>query len=122
MERRQGIALGQFLADNPTVQVYDAKARALRSDQAAELGEPGAMSALIALKLSSNAQFADKAGGCRLAERAVKDGDESAKKFLTALHRELTAAYPFLPSARIVGRPMPVASKPPSTDSSCPVM
>ena len=43
---------------------------------------PGATSALIGLKLSSNAQFADKAGGCRLATQAAKGGDEAAKKYL----------------------------------------
>jgi hypothetical protein len=34
--------------------------------------------------LSPNAQFADKAGGCKLAQQAVATGDESAKTFLRA--------------------------------------
>jgi len=33
---------------------------------------------VIALKLSSHVQFADKAGGCALAERATKAGDSTA--------------------------------------------
>ncbi len=43
-----------------------------------DLGEPGAMDTLIALKLSANAQFSDEAGGCTLAERAAKAGDAIA--------------------------------------------
>ena len=76
------IAMGRFVTDNPTVQVERPKAMLYDLTHAAELGEPGAMSALIGLKLSSNAQFADKAGGCRLATQAAKDGDEAAKKYL----------------------------------------
>lgn len=74
----------QFLADNPTVKAFDAKRVLYEITEAAEFGEPNAMATLIALKLSPNAEFADKAGGCKLAERAVKDGDESAKKLLSA--------------------------------------
>jgi TPR repeat protein len=76
------IALGRFVAENPAVQVDGAKDLLYDLTRAAELGEPGAMSALIAVKLSTNAQLADKAGGCRLAERAVKDGDETARKYI----------------------------------------
>jgi len=36
------------------------------------------MDALIALKLSRHVQFADKANGCVLAQRAAKDGDDTA--------------------------------------------
>jgi hypothetical protein len=39
--------------------------------EAAELGEPGALLALIDLKLSKSAQYADRPGGCALAERAA---------------------------------------------------
>ena len=45
---------------------------------AAELGEPGAMAALIDLKLSRHVQFADKAGGCALLEQATKSGGSAA--------------------------------------------
>ena len=40
------------------------------------------MDALIALKLSRHAQFADKAGGCAYAERATKAGDAAAARHL----------------------------------------
>jgi len=39
--------------------------------EAAELGEPGAMAALVALKLSQNAQFHDRPGACKLIETAA---------------------------------------------------
>lgn len=45
---------------------------------AAELGEPGALAALIDLKLSRHVQFADKAGGCALIAQAAKTGDAVA--------------------------------------------
>ena len=44
--------------------------------EAAELGEPGAVAALVDLKLSQNAQFRDKQGGCALAARAAKEGSK----------------------------------------------
>ncbi|HEX5213804.1 MAG TPA: hypothetical protein VFW22_18930 [Pseudolabrys sp.] len=50
----------------------------------AEVGEPGAMEALIALKLSNHVQFADKAGGCAAAERAVKAGHAAAAPYLAS--------------------------------------
>jgi TPR repeat protein len=45
--------------------------------EAAELDEPGAMQALIALKLSANTQFQDRPGACKLIETAVSRGDQS---------------------------------------------
>jgi hypothetical protein len=39
--------------------------------------------ALIDLKLSQNAQFRDKPGGCALAERAAESGDEAAARRLS---------------------------------------
>ena len=45
--------------------------------EAAELDEPGAMKALIELKLSANAQFQDRPGACKLIETAVGRGDQS---------------------------------------------
>jgi TPR repeat protein len=81
-----GAKLGhaRFLTDNPTVKTSNPKRIVYDLTQAASLGEPGAMATLIALKLSPNAQFADKAGGCKLAQQAVTTGDESAKTFLGA--------------------------------------
>jgi hypothetical protein len=76
------IAMGRFVADNPSVQVERPKAMLYDLTRSAELGEGGAMSALIALKMSSRTQFADKAGGCRLAAQAVREGNGEAQRFL----------------------------------------
>ena len=76
------IAFAQFLAGNPTVKPYDAKRVLYEITEAMELGEPNAMTTLIALKLSANPEFADNAGGCQLAERAAQNGDERAKALL----------------------------------------
>jgi TPR repeat protein len=77
------IAFAQFLADNPSVKPYDAKRVLYEITEATELGEPGAMTALAALKLSANPDFADKSDGCSLAARAAQTGDERAKALLT---------------------------------------
>ena len=42
-----------------------------------ETAEPGAIDALIALKLSANAQFQDRPGACKLIETAVSRGDQT---------------------------------------------
>jgi len=47
----------------------------LEAVEAAELDEPGAMKAVIELKLSANAQFQDRPGACKLIETAVGRGD-----------------------------------------------
>ena len=71
----------RLLAENPEVQVGSYADHFLyRAIEDAEMGEPGATDALIALKLSSHVQFADKAGGCALAERAAKAGDAVAAR------------------------------------------
>jgi hypothetical protein len=49
--------------DHPDGLLYDAV-------EAAELGEPGALAALIDLKLSNHVQFQDRTGGCRLVQEA----------------------------------------------------
>jgi TPR repeat protein len=72
----------RLLAENPEVQTDNARHILQSATEAAELGEPGAMDALIALKLSANRQFSDKAGGCSLAERAAKAGDAVAARHL----------------------------------------
>lgn len=71
----------RFLTEHPSIAPYDTTRVLYRLTDIAELGEPGAMDALIALKLA-NVHFADKAGACRLASQAVAAGDESARKFL----------------------------------------
>ncbi len=60
-----------LLAANPDVQIDYPGGVLYDATEAAELGEPGALLALIDLKLSKSAQFADRAGGCALAERAA---------------------------------------------------
>jgi hypothetical protein len=56
----------KILADNPEVRVDRLDDRLYRATEAAELGEAGAMAALIELKLSNNAQFRDLGGACKL--------------------------------------------------------
>ncbi|MGB9367616.1 MAG: hypothetical protein WCE79_16535 [Xanthobacteraceae bacterium] len=65
------VAHPQVPLDYPDGFLYDATV-------AAELGEPGAIAALIDLKLSRHVQFADKTGGCALLAQAAKDGDAVA--------------------------------------------
>jgi TPR repeat protein len=72
----------RLLAENPNVQMGYPEHFLYTTIEDAELGEPGAMDALIALKLSPHAQFADKTGGCALAERAAKAGDVAAARHL----------------------------------------
>src|SRR5262249_31635256 len=54
----------KILAANPEVRVNRPGDTLYNAMEAAELGEPGALSVLIALKLSDNAQFRDPAGAC----------------------------------------------------------
>jgi len=72
----------RLLAENPDVEMDYADHYLYRTIEDAELGEPGAMDALIALKLSGHVQFADKAGGCALVQRAAKAGDVEAARYL----------------------------------------
>jgi TPR repeat protein len=77
------LQLLKLLADNPDLTIDYPASILYDATEAAELGEPGAATALIDLKLSQNAQFRDKAGGCALAERAAKSGDEAAAQRLS---------------------------------------
>jgi hypothetical protein len=52
--------------------------------ESAVLGEPGVMTALIALKLSASAQFADRSGGCARAPTAAPNGADIVKGFALA--------------------------------------
>jgi len=72
------LRLVHAVIDNPTVELAypEHYLRAVIAD--AEVGEPGAMEALIALKLSKHVKFADKAGGCAL---AAKVGGTVAAQF-----------------------------------------
>lgn len=67
----------QLLAANPEVRVTHPKHVLYYALEAAELDEPGAMTALIELKLSPNPQFQDRPGACKLIETAAGRGDQS---------------------------------------------
>jgi TPR repeat protein len=70
----------RVLAENPDVQLARPDTVLYDAIEFAELGEPGATDALITLKLSRHAQFADTAGACALAERAAKLGNDTAPR------------------------------------------
>jgi TPR repeat protein len=67
----------RILAANPEVRLADPKHLLYYAAEAAELDEPGAMAALIDLKLSQNTQFQDRPGACKLIETAVSRGDQT---------------------------------------------
>ena len=67
----------RLLAAYPETRVSHPKRTLYDAVEAAELDEPGAMKALIELKLSANAQFQDRPGACKLIETAVGRGDQS---------------------------------------------
>ena len=67
----------RLLAAYPETRVSHPKRTLYDAVEATELDEPGAMKALIELKLSANAQFQDRPGACKLIETAVGRGDQS---------------------------------------------
>ena len=67
----------RLLAEYPETRVSHPKRTLYDAVEAAELDEPGAMKALIELKLSANAQFQDRPGACKLIETAVSRGDQT---------------------------------------------
>jgi TPR repeat protein len=67
----------RILGANPDVRITNPKHLLYYATEAAELDEPGAMAALIDLKLSQNAQFQDRPGACKLIETAVSRGDQT---------------------------------------------
>lgn len=76
------VQLMGIMAANPEVKITHPDGILYQAIEASELGEPGVAAALIELKLSKSAQFADKAGGCALAEATAKRGDAAAAKRL----------------------------------------
>jgi TPR repeat protein len=72
----------RLLAANPDVRVEYPKSVLYNAVEAAELDEPGAMTALIDLKLSRNPQFQDKPGACKLIETAADRGDQTMTRRL----------------------------------------
>jgi TPR repeat protein len=67
----------RLLAEYPQTRISHPEITLYYAVEAAELGEPGAMAALIELKLSANAQFQDRPGACKLIETAVSRGDQT---------------------------------------------
>jgi TPR repeat protein len=80
LEARQQVI--RLLAENPDVREQNPQRILYFAVEAAELDEPGAMAALIDLKLSENPQFRDRPGACRLIETAAKRGDQAAVRRL----------------------------------------
>jgi TPR repeat protein len=72
------LQLMALLAANPEQTITYPEDILYDATEAIDLGEPGAVNALINLKLSRSAQFGDKPGGCALARVAAKNGDETA--------------------------------------------
>jgi TPR repeat protein len=67
----------RILAANPEVRITNSKHLLYYATEAAELDEPGAMAALIDLKLSQNTPFQDRPGACKLIATAVGRGDQT---------------------------------------------
>ena len=65
----------QLLATHPEIRVENPGRVLYFATEAAELDEPGALKALIELKLSANTPFQDRPGACKLIETAVSRGD-----------------------------------------------
>jgi TPR repeat protein len=74
----------QLLAANPGVKIERPDQVLYHAVEDAELDEPGAMAALIDLKLSQHPQFRDKPGGCKLLQVAAARGDQVAPAHLAA--------------------------------------
>jgi len=83
--RQQLVAL---LAAHPEVRIERPELVLYDATIAAELDEPGATAALIALKLSQHPQFRDAPGGCRLAQTAAASGDPAAAQLPADCRRE----------------------------------
>jgi hypothetical protein len=74
------LQLAHILADNPDVQISYPSHLVYDLTEETELGEPGALATLIALKLSRNVQFRDEEGGCKLVMEAANRGDGNASQ------------------------------------------
>ena len=84
------LQLARLLAENPDVQISYANHLIYDLTEKSELGEPGALAALIALKLSRNNQFRDEAGGCKLVTEAANRGEDDAARRVS----ECMSAHP----------------------------
>jgi TPR repeat protein len=76
------LLIANVLAENPDVPLSRPDGFLYDAIEFAELGEPGALDALIALKKSRNPKFSDPAGAHSLAERAAKLGNNLASRRL----------------------------------------
>jgi hypothetical protein len=74
----------RLLTEYPQTRVSHPKITLYYAIEAAELDEPGAMKALIELKLSANTRFQDRPGACKLIETAASRGDQSMAQRLAA--------------------------------------
>lgn len=70
----------QLLAANPTVTIERPELVLYHAVEAADLGETGAVAALIDLKLSPHPQFRDLPGGCKLLAAAAASDPDLAKR------------------------------------------
>lgn len=68
------LLLAKVLTENP-VRVTYPEGFLTSLNEAVEVNEPGALSALVDLKLSPNPQFSDKTGGCALMRRSPSSND-----------------------------------------------
>lgn len=71
------LLLVKILTENP-VRLSYSQSLLTAMNEAIDVDEPGALSALIDLKLSANPQFGDKAGGCALVRHALAAGNAAA--------------------------------------------
>src|SRR5262245_19345679 len=76
------LLIANVLAENPDIPLGRPDRFLYNAIEFAELGEPGAMDALIALKQSRHPQFSDPAGARALAERAAGQGKNVAPRRL----------------------------------------
>jgi len=74
------LLIANVLAENPDVPLGRPDGFLYDAIEFAELGEPGAMDALIALKQSRHPQFSDPPGARALAEREAKQGNDAAPR------------------------------------------
>jgi TPR repeat protein len=72
----------RLLVSHPQIQISSLNIVLYEAIQAAELGEPDALAALVGLKLSQNSQFRDVPGACKLKPMAVQRGDQDAVQHL----------------------------------------
>lgn len=71
-----------LLARNPALRISNPDGMIYDAVEAIELGEPGAVMAMINLQLSSNEQFRDLEAGCLLVDLAIKNGEKQAQERL----------------------------------------